>query len=164
MADIYLHNRLVIELSVTWLKSPPYHLVTLPDEIQACLTSLHKKLTALLPLSDHWPEVHPLSSCDLHLSLSRTVPILHHWIEPLTTALKKEIEGKQRWVNYVNMVFILKVRSIHQIISNLLVFCKVVYKLLSTFYEEIHKMCNNLKMAVHFVLAKTWTMFLWFLF
>lgn len=33
---------------------------------------------------------------DPHISLSRTVCIRHHWIEPLVTSLKKEFQSLQR--------------------------------------------------------------------
>ena len=38
---------------------------------------------------DHTLQLLPLS--EVHVSLSRTVPIQHHHIEPLTTALRSEV-------------------------------------------------------------------------
>ena len=34
----------------------------------------------------------------LHVSVSRTVPLRHHWIEPLRTALQRQLGRGKRWV------------------------------------------------------------------
>jgi hypothetical protein len=52
---------------------------------------LNDKLTSLE--GEGYPTMHLLSSDEFHLSLSRTFPIRHHWIDPLTTSLRTQIES-----------------------------------------------------------------------
>ncbi|XP_028392081.1 U6 snRNA phosphodiesterase-like [Dendronephthya gigantea] len=56
----------------------------------------------LTSLKDAWPgEASELRTCDahdFHVSISRTVPIRHHWIEPLKKLLQQGFQGKRRFV------------------------------------------------------------------
>ncbi|CAB3983844.1 U6 snRNA phosphodiesterase isoform X1 [Paramuricea clavata] len=64
----------------------------LPESFPEFLTSLQKA----------WPrEASELHMCDLHdfhVSISRTVPIRHHWIEPLKELLQRGFQGKRKFV------------------------------------------------------------------
>ena len=66
--------------------------VDLPESFPEFLTSLQKA----------WPsEASELHMCDLHdfhVSISRTVPIRHHWIEPLKELLQRGFQGKRKYV------------------------------------------------------------------
>ena len=68
------------------------------DDVTTCLQSYKHTLTDLLPSVDGWPELHPFPNTELHISLSRTMPIMFHWIEPLTTALRDKLRETTRWV------------------------------------------------------------------
>ena len=68
----------------------------------ACLQSYQHALCSLLPTAEGWPELHPFPSTELHISLSRTVPIMFHWIEPLTIALRSALKKKSRQANDLN--------------------------------------------------------------
>ena len=39
---------------------------------------------------------------DFHVSISRTVPIRHHWIEPLKELLQHGFQGKRKCVAFFN--------------------------------------------------------------
>ena len=56
----------------------------------------------LASLQNAWPsEVSELNMCamhDFHVSISRTVPIRHHWIEPLKELLEHAFRGKRKFV------------------------------------------------------------------
>ena len=41
-------------------------------------------------------ELHIFDTRDFHVSISRTVPIRHHWIKPLTKLLEHGFHGKRR--------------------------------------------------------------------
>lgn len=49
-----------------------------------------------------WPEeaceLHTGDLKDFHVSISRTVPIRHHWIDPLKALLQRGFNGKRRFV------------------------------------------------------------------
>lgn len=49
-----------------------------------------------------WPaeasELHVDDLRDIHVSISRTVPIRHHWIDPLKEFLQREFKDKRRFV------------------------------------------------------------------
>ncbi|XP_046843265.1 U6 snRNA phosphodiesterase-like [Xenia sp. Carnegie-2017] len=43
-------------------------------------------------------ELHIFDTRDFHVSISRTVPIRHHWIKPLTKLLEHGFHGKRRFI------------------------------------------------------------------
>ncbi|KAL5503629.1 hypothetical protein EMCRGX_G010607 [Ephydatia muelleri] len=63
-------------------------------DLAPCIASYHHTLCALLSHSGTLHMVHPP---EVHISLSRTVPIRHHWIEPLVCSLKNCISGHKRF-------------------------------------------------------------------
>lgn len=64
------------------------------DEFILSVKHFCKTVASLLPISRLWPEFHLVCKDELHLSLSRTVPIQHHWIEPLMSKLQSMITKK----------------------------------------------------------------------
>lgn len=57
-------------------------------------------------LTDQYPgdaEYHVIPSCDLHVTVSRTVAIRHHWIEPLMDKLRNGLSKhhRYRYVQYM---------------------------------------------------------------
>lgn len=71
--------------------------VSLGDhDLLQCVTSYHQALCTLLPQWVPFGELHMLE--DVHISLSRTLPIRHHWIEPLVGSLKNHITGHKKGV------------------------------------------------------------------
>ena len=52
-------------------------------QFEDLVTSLAASLAAVISL-----DVHKLSPTELHVSVSRTVPIRHYWIDPLVQQLR----------------------------------------------------------------------------
>jgi hypothetical protein len=65
--------------------------ISFDDDFNTLVMKLNDKLTSLE--GEGYPTMHLLSSDEFHLSLSRTFPIRHHWIDPLTTSLRTQIES-----------------------------------------------------------------------
>ena len=67
--------------------------VQLSEDLASCLTELgdYLKTTIVSELSSSAISLHTFPATDLHLSLSRTVPIPFHTIEPLTQALREKM-------------------------------------------------------------------------
>ena len=61
------------------------------ETVDACnkFEQVLESLVAYLP-STVSPLMHVLASPELHISLSRTVPIRHYWIEPLVEQLRSK--------------------------------------------------------------------------
>ena len=65
----------------------------------------HQQLPILLSECEpsvKWPEFHLFSSTELHISLSRTVPIQFHLIEPLVSALRAQLKKVPRYYIILN--------------------------------------------------------------
>ena len=71
----------------------------------ALVTHLTDELTECLKCSDAnmqrdtlAPSMNLMHAKELHISVSRTVTIRHHWIRPLIDCLQKELQSKSRLV------------------------------------------------------------------
>lgn len=53
-----------------------------------CIELLRDYLTNCYPVTAGHAEFHVIPACDLHVTVSRTVAIRHHWIEPLMSKLR----------------------------------------------------------------------------
>lgn len=43
------------------------------------------------------PTMHLVPANELHISVSRTVTVRHHWIRPLVDSLRKQLQSKSRF-------------------------------------------------------------------
>jgi len=68
--------------------------VGLSGELQTCVMALHNYLTTTFAPCVGSPQFHMMSLSDSHISLSRTVAIQHHWIDPLTELLRDKIQRR----------------------------------------------------------------------
>ena len=67
--------------------------VQVSDEFEMLISSLVESLPDSLQ-----PKMHVMPRNDVHVSLSRTVPIRHYWIDPLVDQLKDKLNTKERFV------------------------------------------------------------------
>lgn len=77
--------------------------VDLPDSFPTFITSLQKLW------SSEASKLHICNTNDFHVSISRTVPIRHHWIEPLKQLLQSGLHGKRKyvlWESCVNIIIL----------------------------------------------------------
>lgn len=66
-------------------------------DLASCIVSYHQSLCTLL-LPHGVGTLHMADPLRVHISLSRTLPIRHHWIEPLVCSLKNCIGGHKRFI------------------------------------------------------------------
>ena len=78
--------------------------VILNDDFNLCMKKFHDKLSSLLDNSVT-ANFYTLETNNLHLSLSRTVPIQYHWIDPLTKSLQSHISKHRRYIHW-NFLYI----------------------------------------------------------
>ena len=89
--------------TVVLLLSLPLHVVQFDEEIISNIQSYQQTLATLLPPAKGWAELHTFPLTDLHISLSRTVPIMFHWIEPLTNTLREKLRNMTRFIKVYNI-------------------------------------------------------------
>lgn len=65
-------------------------------ELESCITGLHTYLQTTFAPCVGSPQFHVMPLSDFHVSLSRTVTIRHHWIDPLMEALRNKIRRRER--------------------------------------------------------------------
>ena len=70
--------------------------VPLTQELQSAIHSLHTHLNTHLSPLVGGSTFHSTALDELHVSLSRTVAIRHHWIDPLTEALREKLGRRKR--------------------------------------------------------------------
>ena len=74
-----------------------YDVVECDSRFCQCLELLRDYLTDQYPMTTGHAEFHVIPSCDLHVTVSRTVAIRHHWIEPLMNKLRNGITKQHRY-------------------------------------------------------------------
>jgi hypothetical protein len=66
----------------------------LTDELKACLTHSDSDMQG----DTLTPVMHLVPAKELHVSVSQTVTIRHHWIQPLINSLWKQLQSKSSFV------------------------------------------------------------------
>lgn len=61
-------------------------------------------LTSIIQTNYANIEIHPIE--ELHLSLSRTIILRHHWIDEFTQTLKETVAGLKRLIYFNNLLLI----------------------------------------------------------
>ena len=65
-------------------------------DLEQCVASYHHSLVSILPQLVDCGVLHMVDPADVHISLSRTLPIRHHWIQPLVGSIKSRIASHKR--------------------------------------------------------------------
>ena len=89
-----------VEMYIHTIKALVYLLFAVSNDSRfiQCLELLCDYLTEQYPVTEGHAEFHVIPSCDLHVTVSRTVAIRHHWIEPLTDKLRDGLSKHHRCV------------------------------------------------------------------
>ena len=89
------------------------------DRFIRCTELLCDYLTDQYPITTGDAEFHVIPSCDLHVTISRTVAIRHHWIEPLMSRLRNGLAKHQRCVRVSMYVYCVPRGFVHTESKNL---------------------------------------------
>ncbi len=71
------------------------------EEFKDCCRLFKEQIIVSLSSCDSsidWPTFHLFASSELHISLSRTVPIQYHLIEPLIADIRAQLLKKSRCI------------------------------------------------------------------